>query len=55
MIEHAFGPLGLLRLIAVVHEQNDLSIRVLRKLGMREANAVPREGGGRNLTFALER
>ena len=55
LIEHAFGPLGLPRLIAVVHEQNDLSIQVLRKLGMREANAAPREGGGRNLTFELER
>jgi len=55
LIDLAFGPLALPRLIAVVHEHNQVSIRVLKKLGMREAGRSPREEGGSNLTFELER
>ena len=36
-IVHAFAPLGLKRVISIAEQENEASIRVMRKLGMAEA------------------
>jgi RimJ/RimL family protein N-acetyltransferase len=52
--EHAFGELGLARLVALVHPENAASIRVVGKLGMTlERERISRHGTP-VLVYALE-
>jgi ribosomal-protein-alanine N-acetyltransferase len=51
--DQAFGPLGLHRLIALIHPENTASEKVARRLGMRLEREVTRGGGPRRL-YALE-
>ena len=51
--DQAFGPLGLHRLIALIHPENLASEKVARRLGMRLEREVVRGGGPRRL-YALE-
>lgn len=46
LVDHAFGPLGLERLVAIVHVDNAASRRVVEKLGMRAEREthVPESG-----------
>ena len=52
---HAFGPLGLERLVAVAYPENIASRRVLTKVGFRETGASDRYYGVHALTFELLR
>jgi RimJ/RimL family protein N-acetyltransferase len=51
--DQAFGPLGLHRLIALIHPENLASEKVARRLGMRLEREITRGGGPRRL-YALE-
>ena len=55
LVRHAFTTLALPRLTAVVIEENEPSVRVLRKLGMRELWRAADASGVREIRFALER
>lgn len=54
LVRHAFETLRLGRLTAVVVEDNEPSVRVLRKLGMRELWRAADASGVREIRFALE-
>lgn len=51
--DQAFGPLGLRRLIALIHPENLASEKVARRVGMRLERELTRAGGARRL-YALE-
>ncbi len=53
--DHAFGPLGLDRLVAVTHPENHASRRVLAKVGFRETGMSDVYYGVRCLTHQLTR
>lgn len=44
VLRYGFGRLGLLRIVAVAHPENQASIRVLEKLGMAFEKTVLHEG-----------
>jgi [ribosomal protein S5]-alanine N-acetyltransferase len=52
-IEHGFDRLGLERIVAAAHPENEASRRVLEKLGMRSAGETVLDGT-RALLFAIE-
>lgn len=52
---HAFGPLGIERLVAVAYPENGPSRRVLEKVGFRATGESDLYYGVHALTFALER
>lgn len=54
-IDHAFGPLGLERLVAVAYPENRPSRRVLTKVGFRETGMSDRYYGVRAMTYELGR
>ena len=53
--DHAFGPLGLKRLIAMIMPHNTPSRRVAERLGMKVEKEIMRPVGGLHLVYALER
>lgn len=53
--DHAFGPLGLKRLVALAHPENAPSARVAEKLGFVFEREVPRPGGRVLRLYGLER
>lgn len=54
-INHAFGPLGLQRLVAVAYPENEPSRRVLTKVGFRQTGMSDRYYGVRAMTYELGR
>jgi RimJ/RimL family protein N-acetyltransferase len=51
----AFRPLGLGRLVALIHPQNIASERVAQRVGLRLEREIVRPGGHRRKLYALER
>ena len=52
--DRAFGPLGLDRLIALIHPENLASERVALRVGMRLEREIIRPGGNRRKLYVLE-
>lgn len=52
--DHAFGTLGVERLVAVTHPENTPSRRVLTKVGFRETGESDKYYGVRSVRYALE-
>lgn len=53
--DHAFGPLGLDRLVAVTYPENEASRRVLAKVGFRETGMSDLYYGVRCVRYVIER
>jgi RimJ/RimL family protein N-acetyltransferase len=53
-IDHAFGPLGLDRVISITHPGNARSLRVMERLGMRR-EGVARWRGAEMVWYAIDR
>jgi [ribosomal protein S5]-alanine N-acetyltransferase len=54
LIQYAFGPLKLKRLIALIEPQNAASERVAMRIGMRCEKEVVRPGGALRKVYAIE-